>query len=86
MHAKGRQGNDEARRLQREVLALVLVEHPVRLTLPEVQKLLGQRIEVEHAVVTLVVDGLLTWEGDEIVPTPPAIRFNEIEPIEPPHS
>jgi len=82
--AKGRQGDDGERRLQREVLALVLVEHPVRLTLREVQKAVGRPIEVERAVATLVADGLLALEGDEVAPTPAALRFNQIEPIDPP--
>jgi hypothetical protein len=81
---KGRQGNEGERRLQREVLALVLVEHPVRLTLGEAQKVLGRPIEVEGAVVTLVAGELLAWEGEEIVPTEAALRFNELEPIDPP--
>jgi hypothetical protein len=81
---KGRQGNEGERRLQREVLALVLVEHPVRLTLREVQKVLGRPIEVEGAVAALVADELLAWEGEEILPTAAAIRFNELEPIDPP--
>jgi hypothetical protein len=80
----GRQGNEGERRLQREVLALVLVEHPVRLTLREVQKVLGRPIQVERAVAALLADQLLAWEGEEIVPTVAAIRFNELEPIDPP--
>jgi hypothetical protein len=82
--AKSRQGNEEERRLQREVLALVLVEHPVRLTLREAQKVLGRPTEVERAVAALVAAGLVAWEGDDLLPTSAAIRFNEIEPIEPP--
>ena len=77
------QGN-EGRRLQREVLALILVEHPVRLTPQEVQKVLGRPSEVEGAVAALVEAGLVAIEGDDLVPTPAAIRFNELEPIEPP--
>ena len=87
MRTEGRQGSDEEeRRLQREVLALALVEHPVRLTLREAQKVLGRPIEIERAVAALVGVGLLALEGEEIVPTPAAIRFNQIEPIEPPDS
>jgi hypothetical protein len=80
---KGGQASEELR-LQREVLALVLVEHPVRRTLVEVQKAVGRPIEVERAVAALIADGLLALEGEEVVPTAAAIRFNEIEPIEPP--
>ena len=84
--AKGTgQGNGERRR-QREVLALVLVEHPVRLTPREVSKVLGRPLEVERAVAALVAAGRLAIEGDDLVPTPAAIRFNEIGPIEPPHA
>jgi hypothetical protein len=82
-NAKDRQG-DEEEELQREVLALVLVEHPVRVTLAEARKALGRPNEVEAAVAALVADGLLALEGEEVVPTPAAIRFNEIEPIDPP--
>jgi hypothetical protein len=80
---KGGQANEELR-LQREVLAVALVEHPVRRTLVEVQKAVGRPIEVERAVAALIADGLLALEDDEVVPTAAAIRFHEIEPIEPP--
>jgi hypothetical protein len=80
---KGRQGRGD-RRLQRQVLALSLVEHPVRLTLREVQAELGRPPEIEAAVAALVAEGLLLLDGEEIVPTAAAIRFNEIEPIDPP--
>ena len=75
---------EEERRLEREVLALALVEHPVRLTLQEARRALGRPIELERAVASLVGAGLLSVSGEEIFPTPAAVRFNEIEPIEPP--
>ena len=75
---------DEERRLEREVLALALVEHPVRLTLQEARRTLGRPIELERAVAALVGAGLLSVAGEEIFPTPAAVRFHEIEPIEPP--
>jgi hypothetical protein len=78
-----RRGSEE-RGLQREVLALVLVEHPVRTTVRDLQKELGRPTEVEGAVAALVDEGLLAREGDDVVPTPAAIRFHEIEPIDPP--
>lgn len=78
--------DEEERRLQREVLALVLVEHPVRLTLREVRRLLGRPAEVERAVAALLAEGLLACEGEDIAPTPAAVRFNELEPIDPPQS
>jgi len=81
---KDRQGNEGELRLQREVLALVLVEHPLQLTLAEVQKGTGA-FEVERAVAALVADGLLALEGENVVATPAAVRFNELEPIKPPH-
>lgn len=80
---KGGQGMD-GDRLQRQVLATVLVEHPVRRTLGEVQKELGRPHEVEEAVAALVAAGLLSLEGEELAPTPAALRFNRLEPIEPP--
>ena len=82
--AKG-QGSEEER-LQREVLALALVEHPVRHTPADVQRALGRPPEIERAVAALVSDGLLTPEGDEIAPTAAALRFHEIEPIDPPRA
>ena len=84
MRTKDGQGNDEERRLQREVLALALVEHPLRLTLRDVGTAIGQPLEVEQAVAALVEAGLLRLEGEELVPTAAAVRFHEIEPIEPP--
>lgn len=83
----GRSKDEEERGLEREVLALALFEHPVRLTLQEVGKALRRPIEpteLERAVAALVGAGLLSVTGEEIFPTPAAIRFNEIEPIEPP--
>jgi hypothetical protein len=71
-------------RLQKEVLALVLVEHPVRLTLQELQRKLGRPTEFELAVEMLVASGLLTIAGEGVAATPAAIRFHEIEPIEAP--
>lgn len=84
MRTEGGQGSDEERRLRREVLALALVEHPVPLSLREAQQTLGRPIEVERAVAALVGDGLLSLSGEAVVPTPAAIRFHEIEPIDPP--
>jgi hypothetical protein len=86
MRTEGGQGKGEERRLQREVLALALVEHPVRRTLREAQRELGRPIEIERAVAALVAAGLLELEGEEIVPTPAALRFHQIEPIEPPQT
>jgi hypothetical protein len=83
MDEKGR-GQEEQEELEREVLALVLVEHPLRLTLAELQQALGRSVDVAHAVEALIGTGLLRREGGDIVPTPAAIRFNEIKPIDPP--
>jgi hypothetical protein len=79
-----RRGRDEEDRFERELLALVLVEHPLPVTLHEAQRALGRPIEVERALAALVGAGLLTLEGEDIAPTPAAIRFHQIEPIEPP--
>ena len=85
MRTKGGRSKDEdERRLEREVLALALFEYPVRLTLQEARKAVGRPIELERAVESLVGGGLLSVEGEEIFPTAAAIRFNEIEPIDPP--
>ncbi len=79
------EGNEE-RRLQREVLALVLVEHPVPTTVRDLQRELGRPIEVERAIDALAEHGLISTDGDQVVPTPAAVRFNAIEPIDPPGS
>ena len=85
MRTRGGQSKDEEeRRLEREVLALALVEHPRRLTLQEARKVVARPIELERAVAALIGAGLLSVEGEEIFATPAAVRFNEIEPIEPP--
>jgi hypothetical protein len=87
MSTKGGQSkDDEERRVEREVLALALVEHPRRLTLQETRRVVGRPIELERAVAALVGAGLLSVEGEEIFPTEAAVRFHEIEPIEPPSS
>jgi hypothetical protein len=83
MDEKG-SGQEESERFEREVLALVLVEHPLRLTLRELQKILGRPQQVESAVEALVGAGVLSREGDDVVPTPAAIRFNEMRPMDPP--
>jgi hypothetical protein len=86
MRTKGGQSRDEdERRLEREVLALALCEYPRRLTLQEARRVVGRPIELERAVASLVGGGLLSVEGEEIFPTAAAIRFHEIEPIEPPN-
>jgi hypothetical protein len=77
-------GEEAERRLQREVLAYELVEHPLPISVTELQEELGWDAEIEAAVGALVAAGLLERQGGEIVPTPAAIRFNRIEPIEPP--
>ena len=81
---RGQSREDEERRLEREVLALALVEHPLRLTLQETRRILGRPVELERAVAALVGAGLLSVAGEEFFPTPAAVRFNEIEPIDPP--
>ncbi|MGD9737193.1 MAG: hypothetical protein AB7V58_16530 [Solirubrobacterales bacterium] len=81
---QSRDEKEEERRVERELLALALVEHPVRLTLREARRLVGRPIELERAVAALVGAGLLSVEGEDIFPTPAAIRFHEIEPIDPP--
>jgi hypothetical protein len=79
-------GEEEERRLHRKVLAFVLVEHPVPTTIADVRRELelGGGVPVESAVAVLVEDGLLARQGDEVMPTPAALRFHRIEPMEPP--
>jgi hypothetical protein len=77
-------GDDEERRVHRRVLAFVLVEHPVPMTIPEIRTELGGGVPVEDVVAALVGDGLLAQQGDEVVPTAAALRFHLLEPMEPP--
>ena len=84
---RGQEERDQGsggRSLQREVLAYALVEYPVPISIAQLCAELGPAAPIERAIDGLVEDGLLEWEGDEIVPTAAAIRFNRIEPIEPP--
>jgi hypothetical protein len=76
--------DDEERRLHRRVLAFVLVEHPVPMTVAEIRTELGAGVPVEDAVAALVDDGLLARQEDEVVPTAAALRFHRLEPMEPP--
>ena len=78
--------DEEERRLHRKVLAYVLVEHPVPTTIIDVRRELefGAGVPIEDAIAALVDDGLLAWQGDEIVPTAAALRFHRVEPMEPP--
>jgi hypothetical protein len=78
------QENEKERKLQREVLAYALVEHPLPMALSDLREELGPEAQVDRAVAALVADGLVVLEEDEVMPTPAAVRYNEIEPIEPP--
>ncbi len=83
--SSGRQRKAEDLRLQREVLALVIVEQPVTLTEDEiVLRTVGPEPPVRAAIEELVGCGLLRREQDQVLPTPAALRLNQLEPIEPP--
>jgi superfamily II helicase len=77
-------GRWNEKRRQREVLALVLAEDSVRLTSSELRARVGGAAEVERAVEALTANDLVVREGDKIVPTPAAIRFDGLMPIGPP--
>jgi hypothetical protein len=79
-----REGEEEAEGLQREVLAFVLVEHPVPMTVSELRSELGPQANLEDAVAALIGDGLLERREEEVLPTPAALHFHLLEPIEPP--
>jgi hypothetical protein len=74
---------DEDRLMRRDLLAFVLAEDSVRRDSSELQARVGGPAEVERAVRILSANDLVVQEGDKIVPTPAAIRFNKLKPIAP---
>lgn len=74
----------EDRRTERAVLALVLDEHPVRLTLSELALALDRGDDpssedmVRSAVAELRGAGLLRRDGAFLSPTRPAIYFDRL--------
>jgi hypothetical protein len=77
---------DADRKAQRVVLAFVLEEHPDRLTIPELCRVLYDRehgFEAEDAVERAVRDldgaGLLSCPNGQVVPTRAALHFDGLE-------
>jgi hypothetical protein len=67
--------------IQSGVLTLVLTEHPTTLTLEDVLLEVGAtsgEILTTEAVQELTVLGLLHREGDLVLPTRAALRFNRL--------
>jgi hypothetical protein len=74
----------EDRKAERAVLALVLYEHPNRLTLADVRLALDPdrpdaTDAADRAVRELVVVGLLRRDGEFVVPTRAALYFERLE-------
>lgn len=74
----------EDRRAERAVLALVLDEHPSRLTLADVRLAVepdrsDATDAADRAVRELVVVGLLRRDGEFVVPTRAALYFERLE-------
>jgi hypothetical protein len=83
MQGRNRGQKKQDRWVRREVLAFVLAEDSVRLTSSELQERVGGPAEVVRAVEVLTANDLVVREGDKVVPTPAAIRFDELNPIAP---
>jgi hypothetical protein len=77
---------DEDRLVQRAVLAIVLAEHPVQLTIADLGRELSdqpgdfaQRDAIDRAVRDLVGIGLLHRHGEFVLPTRAAAHFDRLE-------
>lgn len=72
------------RRTERAVMALLLDEHPTRLTLTELRLALGRcdgfagQDAVDRAVRELTAAGLLRREGGFLTPTRPALYLDSL--------
>ncbi len=83
MHPKGicspTQREDD--QVEGVVLSLVLIEHPTPLTFGDLVMELDHHSEdaIGNAVRRLVAVGLLRREGDSVLPTRAALRFNHLE-------
>lgn len=74
----------EDRRTERAVLALLLDQHPIRLTVDELPfaldaKDFAEKDATARAVRELVAVGLLNADGDLIGPTRAALYFEQLE-------
>jgi hypothetical protein len=74
-----------ADRDQCTVLRFLLELHPAQLTIEELVRELtiasdefSQTDPIEQAVRSLVATGLLNLRGDYLIPTRPAVRFNQL--------
>lgn len=66
-------------RKQSAVLALVLSEHPTHLTIGDLMMEIADEDAVARAVRDLVAVGLLRRDGDSILPTRAALRFDWLD-------
>lgn len=76
---------DEEAKVQRAVLALVLAEHPTRLTFAELAHAVcndpenfAEATVLADAVRELRVARLLRCAGERLVPTPAALHFDRL--------
>ena len=77
----------ENAKTERAVLAFVLDEHPIRLTIPEVSLAMNAKPgggfehgdAIERAIRDLVGAALLRCEGGYVVPTRAALHFHRLE-------
>ncbi len=80
----GREERAKALRLQREVLAFVIVEQPLTLSYDEIVRAMGPDPAVAAAIEELIAAGLLRRQEEEVLATPAAQRLHLLEPLEPP--
>jgi hypothetical protein len=69
----------EDQRKQGAVLAFVLSEHPTQLTLGDLMMEIVDEDAVARAVRDLVAVGLLRRNGDSLLPTLAALRFDWLD-------
>jgi hypothetical protein len=69
----------EDQRKQGAVLALVLAEHPTQLTLGDLMMEIVDKDAVARAARDLVAVGLLRRNGDSLLPTRAALRFDWLD-------
>jgi DNA-binding IclR family transcriptional regulator len=78
-----RQGDRGDVSIEAAVLEFVLARHPAQLTLAELVREIGEgsdgdRAGVDRAVLALVDSGLLSRQGELVLPTDPALRFDQL--------
>lgn len=64
--------------VQSAVMALLLAEHPIRFTVGDLVAEIGGEDTVGNAVRDLIAVGLLRREGESVLPTLAALRFDRL--------